>query len=330
LASITILSSVISIGDYAFEYCTNLTSAAIQGGTIGNQAFYGCTSLASVTLGTNVTSDYAFEYCTSLTNATIQGGAIGKYAFYGCNRLTSLTLGTSVTSIGNYAFWDCEYLTSITIPNSVTNIGDYAFIYCTLLRSVTIPNSVTSIGTDAFAGTSLTSVTIQGGTIGDYAFSGCTSLTNVTLGNNVTSIGDYAFSSCYRLPRVYFQGNAPTVNGQPGSVDSTVFSGESGMAYYLPGTTGWGVTFGGWRTAGWYQPQPTILGNGYGLGVRSNSFGFNISWATNISVVVQASTNLANPVWTPLATNPLVSGTNYFSDSKWTNYHSRFYRVRSP
>ena len=69
---------------------------------------------------------------------------------------------------------------------------------------------------------------------------------------------------------------------------------------------------------------------GYGLGVRSNSFGFTISWATNISVVVQACTNLANPVWTPLATNPLVGGTNYFSDPEWTNYPRRFYRITTP
>jgi hypothetical protein len=119
------------------------------------------------------------------------------------------------------------------------------------------------------------------------------------------------------------------VDGQPGSADNTVFYGESGTAYYLPGTTGWGATFGGWPTAGWYQPKPTILGSGYGLGVRSNSFGFTISWATNLSIIVQATTNLANPVWTPLATNPLVGGTNYFSDPKWTNYPGRFYRVRS-
>jgi hypothetical protein len=121
------------------------------------------------------------------------------------------------------------------------------------------------------------------------------------------------------------------VDGQPGSADSTVFYGESsGTVYDLPGTTGWGATFGGWPTAEWYQPKPTILGNGYGLGVHSNSFGFTISWATNISVVVQATTNLANPVWTPLATNPLVGGTNYFSDPKWTNYPRRFYRITTP
>jgi hypothetical protein len=64
--------------------------------------------------------------------------------------------------------------------------------------------------------------------------------------------------------------------------------------------------------------------------VQSNSFGFTISWATNISVVVEASTDLANPVWTPLQTNTLTNGSFSFSDPQWTNYPGRYYRISSP
>jgi hypothetical protein len=112
--------------------------------------------------------------------------------------------------------------------------------------------------------------------------------------------------------------------------DTTVFNGESGTAYYLPGTLGWTNRFGGWPTALWYQPTPKILGSGYGLGATSNGFAFTISWATNIPVVVEACADLANGNWCPLATNTLTSGTNYFNDSNSTNYPSRFYRIRSP
>jgi hypothetical protein len=66
------------------------------------------------------------------------------------------------------------------------------------------------------------------------------------------------------------------------------------------------------------------------FGVRTNRFGFTISWATNNSVVVDACTNLANRVWSPVRTNPLVGGWSYFSDPKWTNYSVRCYRLRSP
>jgi hypothetical protein len=154
---------------------------------------------------------------------------------------------------------------------------------------------------------------------------GCSGLTSVTIPNSVTSIGQYAFENCSSLSSAYFQGNAPKVNGGSGSANFMLFYGESGTAYYVPGTRGWGSFFGGWPTVRWYQPQPQILGSSQGFGVRSNRFNFTISWATNIFIIVQATTNLANPVWTPLATNSLVSGTNYFSDPQWTNYPQRYY-----
>jgi hypothetical protein len=70
-----------------------------------------------------------------------------------------------------------------------------------------------------------------------------------------------------------------------------------------------------------------ILNSEPGFGIQPGGFGFTISWATNASVVVEAATNLANPVWMPVSTSPLVNGTNYFSDPQWTNYPSRFYRA---
>jgi hypothetical protein len=144
----------------------------------------------------------------------------------------------------------------------------------------------------------------------------------VTLPNSVTSIGSYAFESCTNLSAAYFEGNAP-------GADSTVFSGESGTVFYLPGTTGWETTFGGWPTAAWYQSSPAILGGSSGPGVTSNQFQFTAAWATNTSVVVLACTNLAQPVWTPVATNALVNNVSSFSDPFWTNFSQRFYRVRS-
>jgi hypothetical protein len=73
-----------------------------------------------------------------------------------------------------------------------------------------------------------------------------------------------------------------------------------------------------------------ILGSGYGLGSTTNGFGFTISWATNIPVVVEACTDLANAVWSPIRTNTLTDGCCYFCDPQWTNYPGRFYRLRSP
>jgi len=96
--------------------------------------------------------------------------------------------------------------------------------------------------------------------------------------------------------------------------------------YYLPGTTGWGTTFAGRPAVLW---KPLVQISDAGFGVRTNLFGFTITWANNQVVVVEAATNLANPAWTPVGTNTLIGGSSYFSDPQWTNYPARFYRLRS-
>ena len=128
---------------YSYEYSGSVTipETVTYGGitysvtSIGYEAFKGCESLTSVTIGNSVTS-------------------IGSEAFKGCELLTSVTIGNSVTSIGSSAFYNCYRLTSITIPNSVTSIGEGAFRDCSGLTSITIPNSVTSFGNYAFSGCS--------------------------------------------------------------------------------------------------------------------------------------------------------------------------------
>jgi len=98
--------------------------------------------------------------------------------------------------------------------------------------------------------------------------------------------------------------------------------------YYLPGTTGWSVfsTHTGLPVVLW-NPQ---VQTGASFGVLMNQFGFNITNAGNPVIVVEACTNLANPVWSPVSTNTITAGSSYFSDPTWTNYSCRFYRLRSP
>ena len=66
------------------------------------------------------------------------------------------------------------------------------------------------------------------------------------------------------------------------------------------------------------------------FGVRSNEFGFTITWASGRVVVVEVCSNLTNPIWSPLQTNTLTADSFYFSDQQWTDFPARFYRLRSP
>jgi hypothetical protein len=359
VTSVTIPSSVTNIGFAAFINNAGLTNISVNlgnsnyvsvGGVLFNQSM---TSL--ITYPEGVTGNYvipgsvttivsnAFDQCSGLTNVMIPNSvtSLGGFAFFECSALTNVTIPNSVTNFVGGVFAGCYGLTNIAvnplnpnyisvggvvfnkslttliqypaglisnyvIPSDVNNIGNYAFADCPGLTSVMIPNSVTSIGDSAF--------------IGSY-------LRNVTIPSSVTNIGTFAFAYCGILRQTFFQGNEPTVDGVSGSVDGTVFWGDSVISYYLPGMSGWGAPyFGGWPTAQWYQLQPQILGSAYGLGVSSNGFQFTISWATNTAVVVQTSTNLHN--WTPVSTNTLVNGTNAFVDSAWNKTPQQFYRVR--
>ena len=211
--------------------------------SIGEVAFYECTSLTSVEIPNSVTSigDRAFVSCTSLTSVVIPDSVmcIGLGAFGACTSLTSVEIPDSVTSIGAVAFGVCDSLTNITvlennsayqsidgnlytkdgttliqyaigktdtsftIPDSVTSIGYAAFYNCTSLTSVEIPNSVTSIGGEAF--------------------SYCDSLTSVEIPNSVTSIAEMAFFGCPSLTSVVI-GNSVTSIGDYAFIGCTALT----------------------------------------------------------------------------------------------------------
>ena len=216
--------SVTSIGNYAFEYCENITSVTIPDSvtSIGFRVFSNCTSLTSITIPNSVTSisGEAFENCTSLTAINVASENSNYVSvngvLYNKDKTTIICypagkkdnnykIPDSVTEIDDYAFNGCISLSSVTIPNSVTSIGVYAFEYCASLKSITIPDSVPLVGPGAFSNcTNLTSVTIQNGVmyIGNEAFANCTSLTGITIPDSVTWIGRYSFGGCTSLTSI--------------------------------------------------------------------------------------------------------------------------------
>jgi hypothetical protein len=148
--------------------------------------------------------------------------------------------------------------------------------------------------------------------IGAWAFEGCGSLNNITIPSSVTNIGIYAFTACTGLRAVYFEGNAPTLDELwAGDIETTAFYGCNATVVYLLGTAGWDVTYSG--------SCPTM-----------EQYGFTITGTNGLTLVAEACTNLVNPIWSSLQTITLTSDNFCFTDPQWTNYSSRFYRLRSP
>ena len=174
-------AKIVAGGDY--YYYDNLFNNKVytSNDEIGEYAFAYCSGLTSLTLPVGITSigEFAFDNCSGLTSLTLPAGitSIGDDTFYGCSGLTSLTLPAGITSIGEYAFSRCSGLTSLTLPAGITSIDKYAFSGCSRLTSLTLPAGITSIG--------------------EFAFSYCSGLTSIYVyAEKVPRIGRYAFEGC--------------------------------------------------------------------------------------------------------------------------------------
>ena len=242
IKSYVIPSSVASIGDSAFSWCSSLSEIVIPSSvtSIGDGAFYDCYSLSEIVIPSSVTSigDSAFSYCSSLSEIVIPSSvsSIGDSAFSDCRSLSEIVIPSSVTSIGDSAFYCCSSLKYISIPKSVIGLNGNPFtrwdskLECLSpnfvyeddilfnkdksriisfrnqnIKSYVIPSSVTSIGDSAFSWCdSLSEIVIPSSvtSIGDSAFSCCDSLSEIVIPSSVTSIGDSAFSCCYSLSEI--------------------------------------------------------------------------------------------------------------------------------
>jgi len=302
LMTLNIGSNVTNIPANAFSNCSGLTSVTIPDSVnrIGNSAFYNCSGLVSVyfnaanctRMGSN---DYpVFQGCTSLATLNIGNNVttIPNYAFSSCRGLTSVSIGNSVTSIGSSAFGGCSGLEEITIPfvgGSITtteasastlfgyifgtsnydggiavrqyyNNNDNATYYipsrlrsvvvtggnllygafygCSRLTSVTIPSSVTTIDASAFYNCrGLTSVTIHNSVtnIGNFAFFNCIGISGLlSIPNSVEAIGESAFSGCSGIDSLYIGSSVETI-GDNAFVDCPV----SYLHYNARNCTSW-------------------------------------------------------------------------------------------
>lgn len=199
------------------QYFTGLT-------TIGENAFNGCLSLASVMIPDGVTTigDNAFFNCYAFKTITLPDGlkSIGAEVFCYCYNIVKIELPNGLESIGDGAFQNCSF-TSLYIPSSVSSIGGYLLGSCNYLTSITVDpanetydsrnncNAIIETATNTLvAGCKNTVMPDDLKAIGDGAFYGNSlHVSTLTIPESVTSIGDRAFIYNSQIQNIVFPAN---------------------------------------------------------------------------------------------------------------------------
>lgn len=270
-----------SIGAGAFERCKQLTgtlSFPTHLTTIPERAFANCQSLTGdLDLSTISTlGDSAFINCSGLDGRLILSQnsnfeVIPNSTFSGCSGLTGeLQIPNQVKTIGHHAFDKCDSLSGLSINGNdsrLESVGQFAFDNCSgLSGSVNIPKGVSTIQESAFHNCSSISdvnihADVQNFVIEKDAFAGCTSMKDgQVLPKGLQRIGHGAFYGTKDLKNVYFEGDAPTIDGGGGEGENSnwSFNNSSVTLRFLKTASGWS-----YRTYRGYQTMVRPTGDGF-------------------------------------------------------------------
>lgn len=194
IKDVIISEGITSIGDYAFYKCTSIEKVTLPKSLkeIGQFAFSGCNYIKEIAVPAKVTT-------------------IGEGAFYGCGALGDIKLSDGIKSIGYDAFYgtgyyrnegnwsssglyleDCFVKASdsasgaITVAEGTLYVADGAFENCVDVTGVSLPDSLVAIGANAFAG--------------------CSGMFSISLPKGLKYVGDSAFYNCDKLNSLYYEG----------------------------------------------------------------------------------------------------------------------------
>ena len=240
IASFICPESIVEIGEYAFENCSNLKEVKFSDKLeiIGEGAFYNCGKIQEIELPKSLKemkngyANGAFSNCSSLKKINIPKSLKeGNLAFQGCSLLNEIEWEDGITKIPDGLFKNCAGLENVKIPDTVTEIGRYAFENCDNLEDVVLSEKMEILDEGAFYDcdkiqeielpkslkemkngyangvfsncSSLKKISIPKLLKeGNLAFKGCSLLNEIEWENGITKIPDGLFKNCAGLENV--------------------------------------------------------------------------------------------------------------------------------
>lgn len=260
ISKIVILNGITTVGDYAFNGCSNVMELTIPQSvkTIGQYSLQNCPSLANINYsGTksewkSITKEsdwssgsftiHCADDCLDENGNVVtckdhpKDSGLASFSKYlvnpSCHSSIIMHTSSCWMPCNDSLSWDelvstsngrkYGYNASAITQNS---IGNDAFLYCSSLTSITIPSNITNIGDRAFYGCNdLTNIKIPNSVtnIGTSAFEGCSDLAQVVIPDSVTTIGQHAFYGCNGLTSVFIPLSVTSIGNKAFSYCSNI------------------------------------------------------------------------------------------------------------
>ena len=239
METLTIGSSITSIGERTFYGCSGLTAVEIPNSvtSIGERAFYGCSGLTSVEIPNSVTSigERAFSRCDRLHSVTIGAGVLYIASAFSTPEKVIWLCNTppegyrsaegSVNYVANTSYNGLRNVKVYPYLSSLFEVGGIKYVpvspserTCEAIDCAYDTTSVVRIGrTVNYQGVEMTVENIRPytcydndrmktlhldgyvGDVGDYAFYDCDSLAGIIIPNTVDNLGASCFQGCTAL-----------------------------------------------------------------------------------------------------------------------------------
>lgn len=208
IESVSLPSTITSLGEYCFRNCTNLQRINFENITeLGNKSLAECRSLLELdcpnvtNIATNVfnqgyTTPYSLKSVVLPNIKTVPEGCFRNLNNKAFTELRFVDI-SSATVISKNAFGSCGNLTTVKLGSEIKNIGDSAFGYTAISGELSFPK-LELIGGDAFKNTKITKVKDLGSITYLYnAFGGCSKLTFLRIPSTVTTLDNVVVYGTY-------------------------------------------------------------------------------------------------------------------------------------